>query len=321
MSALPTTRRVILITGGAGFIGGALARALVADPETFVVIVDDLSTGYKRNLPSKHLKNWAFVKCDVNRFTEIQNVFAAYKPTHVFHYAAVVGVERTLRHPLRVLCDIDGIRNICELAKSFGVRRVFFASSSEVYGEPVEIPQNEETTPLNARLPYAVVKNVGEVMVREYGKEFGFEYTILRFFNTYGPGQREDFVITRFLRQALEGKPITVYGDGMQTRTFCYIDDATECTLKLFYEGLEVNSTINVGSDEEISIRQLAQLIKEVTQSPSPIVHLPPRKEGDMRQRLPDISKMLRVMGRKPIPLREGLIKLVWWYKKTYSIG
>ena len=105
---------------------------------------------------------------------------------YVFHYAAVVGVHRTLQNPLAVLRDIDGIRNILELSKNTGVKRVFYSSSSEVYGEPVEIPQNESTTPLNSRLPYAIVKNLGEAYFKSYQQEFGLDYTIFRFFNKIG---------------------------------------------------------------------------------------------------------------------------------------
>src|SRR5437588_12842334 len=121
-----------------------------------------------------------------------------------------------------VLDDIKGIQNVLHLAKNTGVKRVFFSSSSEVYGEPVEFPQNEFTTPLNSRLPYAVVKNVGEAFLRSYKQEFDLDYTIFRFFNTYGPKQSSDFVMTKFIKAALANDRITIYGDGSQTRTFCY---------------------------------------------------------------------------------------------------
>ena len=152
----------ILITGGAGNVGGALARKMVQNPAYFVVIVDDLSTGSKSKLPSANYSNWTFVYCDVNNHQDLSEIMIANNFDYVFHYAAVVGVQRTLENPIKVLGDIDGIKNVLSLAKNTSVKRIFYSSSSEVYGEPVELPQHEETTPLNSRVPYAVVKNVGE---------------------------------------------------------------------------------------------------------------------------------------------------------------
>lgn len=136
-----------------------------------------------------------------------------------------------------VLQDIEGIRNMLHLSKNTGVKRLFFSSSSEVYGEPVQFPQNELTTPLNSKLPYAVVKNVGESFCRSYYQEYGLNYTIFRFFNTYGPRQSVDFVMSKFLRAAMLGQDITLYGDGSQTRTFCHVDDNIEVTLRCLEEG------------------------------------------------------------------------------------
>src|SRR5204862_2479327 len=151
-----------------------------------------------------------------------------------FHYAAMVGVKRTLAHPVQVLNDIKGINHVLNLSKNTGVKRVFYTSSSEVYGEPVEFPQNEHTTPLNSRLPYAIVKNVGEAYLRSYYKEYGLSYSIFRLFNTYGPRQSVDFVISKVLTAALQNKDITISGDGSHTRTICYIDDTCEAVLNLF---------------------------------------------------------------------------------------
>ena len=173
----------ILITGGAGNIGGSLARRLLENPEHDVTIVDNLLSGSKDKLPQSNGGNWRFIKCDVNNWQDISAVMLSTSFDYVFHYAAVVGVKRTLEDPVMVLNDISGIKNILDLAKNTGVRRIFYSSSSEVYGEPVEIPQNESTTPLNSRLPYAIVKNVGESYLRSYHQEFGLDYTIFRFFN------------------------------------------------------------------------------------------------------------------------------------------
>ena len=297
----------ILITGGAGNVGGALARKLVENPNYFVVIVDNLSTGSKSKLPSNETTNWRFVNCDVNNYISISEIMLTNHFDYVFHYAAVVGVKRTQDNPIMVLNDIEGIKNVLQLSKNSSVKRVFFSSSSEVYGEPVELPQNEETTPLNSRVPYAIVKNVGESFFKSYFKSYGLHYTIFRFFNTYGPNQSQDFVIAKFLRAALNNQDITLYGDGTQTRTFCYVDDNVNTCIKIFEENLILNDVINIGGAVEITIKEVAQLIIKKTNSKSKIIHLPPLKEGDMTRRLPDNSKMIKILQNDLIPLELGI--------------
>jgi UDP-glucose 4-epimerase len=301
----------ILITGGAGNVGGALAEALVSDRECFVVVVDNLRTGSMEKLPRSSSSNFRFIKADVNNLADLSSVMLSWHFDYVFHYAALVGVKKTLAHPIEVLNDIDGIRNVLNLSKNTGVKRVFFSSSSEVYGEPVEFPQNEQTTPLNSRLPYAIVKNVAEAFFRSYQKEYGLDYTIFRFFNTYGPKQSNDFVVSRFIDLALKNEPITLHGDGNQTRTFCYIDDNIEATMRIFSENLFVNDIVNFGSHIETRIIDLARKVLQITGSKSPIVHLPPLEEGDMTRRLPDNTKMLSILNRDLIPLEEGIRKVL----------
>ena len=297
----------ILITGGAGNIGGSLARKLVENPNYFVVVVDNLSSGSKSKLPSKELSNWSFINCDVNNYTSISEIMLVNQFDYVFHYAAVVGVKRTQENPIMVLNDIQGIKNILQLSKNSSVKRVFFSSSSEVYGEPVELPQNEETTPLNSRVPYAVVKNVGESFFRSYFKTYGLPFTIFRFFNTYGPNQSEDFVIAKFLKAALKGDDITIYGDGSQTRTFCYVNDNINTCVKILEENLMMNDVVNIGGAKEYKILDVAKLIVAKINSKSKIIHLPTLKEGDMTRRMPDNSKMINIIKKDLISLDQGL--------------
>jgi len=297
----------ILVTGGAGFIGSALAEKLIEDKTNYVVIVDDLTTGELKKLPHQPKDNWRFIKCDVNNYRDISGVMLGYEFDYVFHYAALVGVQRTLHNPVKVLDDLKGLENILMLSKNTGVKRVFFSSSSEVYGEPVEFPQNESTTPLNSRLPYAIVKNAGEAFLRSYHREYGLDYTIFRFFNTYGPKQSRDFVVSKFINAALKGNDITIYGDGSQTRTFCYIDDNIDATVEALYEDKYINDVVNIGGSVEVPILQLAEKIVKLTGSKSKIVHKPALKEGDMTRRCPDTEKMLQLLGREPRPLEEGL--------------
>ncbi len=301
----------ILVTGGAGFIGSALAEKLISNPDNYVVIVDNLSTGNIGKLPNLPKTNWRFIKCDVNDYTEIAPVMTTYQFDYVFHFAAVVGVLRTQQYPVSVLNDIDGIKNVLSLSKNTTVKRVFFSSSSEIYGDPVEMPQNVYTTPLNSRLPYAVVKNIGEAFLRSYKQEYDLDYTIFRFFNTYGPKQSRDFVISKFMLAALNNRDITIYGDGLQTRTFCYIDDNIDTCLTAFYENKVVNGVINIGGNREVTIKELAEIIIRETGSKSKIVHVDPLKEGDMRRRQPDNSDMKALLNRPLIKVDEGIRKII----------
>ncbi len=308
--------RNILITGGAGNIGGSLSRALVKDSSNMLVIVDNLTTGSMTKLPSKSYENWSFIKADVNNYNDISPIIINGNFDFIFHYAAVVGVQRTLNNPILVLNDILGVKNILDLSKNTGVKRIYFSSSSEVYGEPVETPQCEDTTPLNSRLPYAVVKNVAEAYCKSYYQEYSLNYTILRFFNTYGPLQSEDFVMTRFITQSLKNEDITIYGDGVQTRTFCYVDDNIDTIISSMNNNLWINDTANIGNDIEITILALAKMIIKHTNSNSKIVHLPALEEGDMTRRNPDVSKMKQVLVRDLTTLDDGISKTVSFIKK-----
>jgi UDP-glucuronate decarboxylase len=311
-------RITYLITGGAGNIGSALASRLSQDKHNNIIIVDNLSTGGIEKLPEN--ENIKFIKANTNNYNDIVPIFGRYKFDFVFHFAAVVGVKRTLKNPIMVLEDIEGIKNILLLSKNTGVKRVFYSSSSEVYGEPFEIPQNEKTTPLNSRLPYAIVKNVGEAFFKSYQEEYGLDYTIFRFFNTYGVNQSDDFVVPIFIKLALKNNPIHIYGDGLQTRSFCYVDDNVDACINAIASPLCLNDVVNIGSDKEQTILSLAQEIIKITNSKSEIKFLPPLDEGDMMRRCPDTSKMKKILNRDLISLEEGVKKIVNYYNNKKSI-
>ena len=301
--------RNILITGGAGFIGSSLAHKLAEDANNSITIVDNLLTGDARRIPK--LDNVKFIKGDVNDNQVISSIFYGNHFDYVFHYAAVVGVKRTIENPIMVLDDLKGMRNVLDLCKNTSVKRIFFSSSSEVYGEPVELPQHEYTTPLNSRLPYAIVKNVGEAFLKSYKQEYDLDYTIFRFFNTYGPLQSKDFVVSKFISAALKDEDITIYGDGSQTRTFCFVDDNIEACVNAFLQDKILNDVVNIGSDKVYTVLELAQEIIKASKSKSKIVHLPPLDEGDMTRRQPDTGKMLELLGKEPQSLSEGLKKVI----------
>jgi nucleoside-diphosphate-sugar epimerase len=297
----------ILITGGAGNIGGSLSRELVKKGHN-IIILDNLSTGNKKKLPSKNFLNWRFIKCDLNQIN-LSKLFKSKKIDYIFHYAAVVGVKRTLKNPNLVLNDIKGIENILNFAVKKRVKRIFYASSSEIYGEPVTIPQDEFTTPLNSRLPYAIVKNVGEAYFRSYKKTYNIDYTIFRFFNTYGPLQSDEFVITKFIDKALKNKNLIINGDGKQTRTFLYIDDNIFLTTSIFKNKKFVNDVVNIGNDNEITIENLAKKIKKILNSKSKIIYGKPLKDGDMKRRKPSLKRINIIKKQKFVNLERGILK------------
>ena len=294
----------ILVTGGAGFIPSSLIDALLSEGHTDLS-VDNFVTGNKENI-SDH-ENLTFYEVDANSYDQISPIFHGNNIDYVFHYAALVGVKRTLENPINVLEDFNGFHNIFNLSKETNVKKIFFSSSSEVYGEPVHLPQKEYSTPLNSRLPYAVIKNVGECFCKSFKQEYDLDYTVFRFFNTYGPKQSKDFVVSKFLHAAKNGEDLTIYGDGSQTRTLCYIEDHIKATMTAFNENLFNNEIVNIGNDKEITILNLAETIIELFSSKSKIIFLDPLEEGDMTRRQPDVTKMRKLLGREFTELETGL--------------
>ncbi len=302
----------ILFTGGAGFIGSSIIAKLNKKKYN-IYVVDNLLTGKYKNIPSGNRIN--FLKIDVNNKKKLIKSTNKLSIQYIFHFAACVGVKRTLKNPHKVLEDIEGFKNILHLARYKKVKRVFFSSSSEVYGEGQGLAQNEEKTPLNSRLPYAIVKNVGESFFKTYKKEYNINYTIFRLFNTYGPKQSSDFVVSLFLKNALKDKDINIYGNGQQSRTFCYIDDTVDAIINCFEKNYFINSTVNIGNNKVTKIIDLAKIIKKITKSNSKIKKIKPLKEGDMLRRKPDIKKMKLVLNRRFTSLEKGLYSILNEYE------
>lgn len=303
-----------LITGGAGFIGSHLCEGLLAAGHQ-VTCADNFSTGIPENLP-KH-PNLTVLRCDVNS-PDLTKLFSQ-RFDWVFHYAATVGVKRTLEHPVQVMHDLEGIRQIMELSRKHGVEKVLFASSSEVYGEPLELPEREDG-PTNAKLPYAVVKLAGEKYLEAYHQEFGMRTTALRLFNVYGPRQIDTaygFVVGIFLNQALSNQPITIFGDGSQTRDFVYVKDNVAATLQAMESKKADGQAINLGTGAHITIQKLAEEVLKVTGSTSKIAKLPARPH-DILQRYPNTEKFQRLVGyRFQHTLADGLRETAGWMRRA----
>lgn len=298
-----------LVTGGCGFIGYHLCKKLLSLGHS-VVVVDNLSTGSKSNeIKDSEIK---YIYGDTNSLDCVNALFSGYQFTYVYHLAAVVGVQLTLSNPLLVLEDLKGIDLIFKFSASSSVEKLFFASSSEVYGEPFVIPQNEITTPLNSRLPYAIVKNAGEAYGLAHREQSSLNSTSLRFFNAYGPRQRNDFVISLFIESAIANRPLNIYGDGSQTRTFCHVEDTANCMTNLLNPSINIES-INIGSDIQITINELAQKIIKFTNSSSKIQYIPSLPKGDMTRRQPCCKLLNSVLPKdyKFIEFDQGLISTI----------
>lgn len=311
----------VFITGGAGFIGSHLADAYLQRGDE-VLIIDDLSTGTIENI--RHLKNNPNFQYTIDSVHN-QPVTAELvdQCDVVVHLAAAVGVKLIVESPVRTIeTNVRGTEVVLALANK-KQKRVLVASTSEVYGLSTDVPFKEDgnlvmgaTT--KGRWSYACSKAIDEFLALAYWREKKLPTTIVRLFNTVGPRQtgRYGMVIPTFVRQALAGRPITVYGNGKQTRCFGYVGDVVGALIKLMDHADSVGQVYNIGSTEEISIVKLAEKVKELTNSASEIVFVPydeAYEEGfeDMPRRVPDTSKIKRLVGFQPKMKLEGILQSV----------
>ena len=299
-----------LITGGAGFIGSHLAEALVARGEE-VIVLDDLSTGSVENL--RHLRTHPSLHCFFESVRDRRLLAELVDESEVvFHLAAAVGVRRIIESPVRTIeTNVGGTELVLEAAAK-KTKLVFVASTSEVYGKNANAPFREDDDIVlgptaKSRWSYATSKALDEFMALAYWKEKKLPVVIGRLFNTVGPRQtgRYGMVLPTFIGQALEGAPITVFGTGKQSRCFGHVSDAVNAILRLVRTDGAVGEVVNIGSDEEITIEDLARLVKQRTQSASP-VHYVPYDEAyepgfeDMARRVPSLEKLVRLAGFRP---------------------
>ena len=296
----------VLITGGAGFIGTAVARAAV-----------------RRGL---EVRLFDIAPCTLDGVDAVRGsildrhaIAEAAEGCHaVVHLAAMLGVRKTDLRRLECLnINIEGAVNVFEAAIRAGVERVVFASSSEVYGEPAEMPISEDT-PLNPRSVYAVTKIAAEEYLRAYGLRHGLDYRIVRFFNVYGVGQVAEFVLPRFVKAALNGHPPTIYGTGEQIRCFCYVDDAAEGICLALLNGEANGMALNIGNDEEpISMKDLAKKVLEIAGIRRELRYIELAESGrqdgrEIYNRVPNLTRARSVLGYQPrVSLDEGIRMLL----------
>jgi dTDP-glucose 4,6-dehydratase len=296
----------VVVTGGAGFLGSHLCDALVGRGDR-VVCVDDLSTGRRENIAGLEGRpSFELLVGDVSGSLEVEGRVDA-----VLHFASAASPPDYLARPRQTLAvGSEGTRHGLTLAAAHGAR-FLLASTSEVYGDPAVHPQGESywgnVNPVGPRSVYDEAKRFAEALTMAWHRDAGSDVGIVRIFNTYGPRLRpgDGRVVSNFLTQALEGRPLTVYGDGSQTRSLCYVSDEVAGILALLDSS--VTGPVNIGNPDEYSMLELARIVLEVTGSPSEIVHAPLPVDDPTRRR-PDISLARRELGWEPaVALHEGL--------------
>jgi UDP-glucuronate decarboxylase len=310
----------ILVTGGAGFLGSHLCERLIESRHD-VLCVDNFFTGARRNIG--HLldhRNFELLRHDVTfpLYVEVDEIYNLACPASPIHYQFdPVQTTKT---------SVMGVINMLGLAKRVKAK-MLQASTSEIYGDPTVHPQPEEywgsVNPIGFRSCYDEGKRCAETLVFDYIRQHKMAAKVVRIFNTYGPRMHpnDGRVVSNFVMQALTGRDITLYGDGSQTRSFCYVDDLVEAMIRMMATGRETTGPINVGNPKEFTIRELAELIVELTNSKSKLVFLP-LPADDPRQRRPDIAKAKHLLGWEPsVALGDGLIKTIAYFEDLLRRG
>jgi UDP-glucuronate decarboxylase len=313
-------RRKVLVTGGAGFLGSHLCARLL-DEGCDVLCVDNLFTGTRDNiLPLLANPHFEFMRHDVTfpLYVEVDEIYNLACPASPVHYQAdPVQTTKT---------SVHGAINVLGLAKRTGAK-IFQASTSEVYGDPEIHPQPESyrgnVNPIGPRACYDEGKRCAETLFFDYHRQHGLPIRVARIFNTYGPHMHpnDGRVVSNFIIQALTGEPITIYGEGNQTRSFCYVDDLIEGFIRLMGRPDSVTGPMNLGNPEEFTIRELAEQVIEITGAKSEMVFRP-LPQDDPMQRCPDISFAKAELGWEPtIRLREGLTRTIDYFDRLLKEG
>jgi UDP-glucuronate decarboxylase len=313
-----TTGQRFLVTGGAGFIGSHLCERLIAAGHE-VLCVDNFFTGRRRNVAGL-LQNPGFevLRHDITfpLYVEVDAIFNLASPASPIHYQ---------RDPVQTTkTNVMGAINMLGLARRLHAP-ILQASTSEIYGDPDVHPQTEDywgnVNPIGPRSCYDEGKRCAETLFFDYNRQHGMAIKVARIFNTYGPRMdpQDGRVVSNFIVQALQNKPITVYGDGSQTRSFCYVDDLVEGLLRLMASDPEITGPMNLGNTREMTVGQLAELVRELTGSTAPVEYHPIPND-DPRRRQPDTTQAETRLGWQPkVPLEEGLRKTIAYFKDLLS--
>ena len=309
-----TLPKRILVTGGAGFLGSHLCEKLLAAGQE-VLCVDNFFTGSRANIvPLLDNKSFELLRHDVTfpLYVEVDEIYNLACPASPIHYQFdPVQTTKT---------SVIGAINMLGLAKRLRIK-ILHASTSEVYGDPAVHPQTEDywghVNPIGSRSCYDEGKRCAETLVFDYVRQHNLAAKVVRIFNTYGPRMHpnDGRVVSNFIVQALQGKDITIYGDGSQTRSFCYVDDLIDAQIGMMATNPEVTGPINIGNPTELTIKELAELVIDLIGSKSQLVYMA-LPADDPKQRQPDITLAMEKLGWRPTtPLREGLIKTIAYFE------
>jgi nucleoside-diphosphate-sugar epimerase len=303
----------VLVTGGAGFIGSNLAERLLADGHDTHVL-DDLSTGHARNVPAKAVFHRASILDDAQLRKAMQGAEVVY------HEAALGSVPRSVAEPvLSHEVNLTGTLRVLEAARALGVRKIVFAASSSAYGDTPTLPKHEGMVPAPLS-PYAVTKLAAEHYCAAYTKVYGLRTTALRYFNVYGPRQDPNgayaAVIPKFILSALKGEPLTIHGDGSQSRDFTYVADVVQANVLAAQDGKSDGQMMNIGAAGRTDLNELATEILQLAGSKSKIAHGPPRA-GDVHDSQASLERARDLLGYRPaVALPEGLKRTVAWFRE-----
>jgi nucleoside-diphosphate-sugar epimerase len=322
-------QRTSVVAGGAGFVGSHLVEALVARGER-VVVIDDLSTGEIRNLADPLSSTQAtFIHADVAQpaaaLRNLLDLAAINRVDTIYHLASPASPEAYGAHPWETLrANSLGTMSLIELALEYGAS-LLYTSTSEVYGDPLEHPQKEtywgNVNPVGPRSCYDESKRFGEALVMAYVRAHDIDARIIRIFNTYGPRMRSDDgrVVPNFILQALRGEPLTIYGDGSQTRSFCYVDDLVAGIMSCAGSEATRGRVVNLGNPEEYPIAEFARIVSEIAGTPLRTLARP-MPPDDPTRRCPDITVARELLGWEPkVPVREGLRRTIEQMRGTLA--
>jgi len=316
--------QTIIVTGGAGFLGSHLCKRLLADGYK-VICIDNLKTGVKKNIePLLANENFRFIDHDVNLplpdDLEAQAVFHLASPASPNHHSIISYHALPLE---TMLVNTQGTMRLLEFAEKKNAK-FLFASTSEVYGDPLEHPQKEtyngNVSTTGPRSVYDEAKRFGETITAYFARNRGVDARIVRLFNVYGPNMNtEDMrMVSIFITQALKNEPITIFGDGKQTRSLCYASDTIDGLVKLMFTPGTKGEVVNIGSQDEHTVLEYAELIKNLTDSSSEIVFSEALPQDDPHRRRPDITKAKELLGWEPkVSLEEGLLKIIEYVKTS----
>lgn len=309
----------ILITGGCGFLGSNMMKKILKDTQDIIYIVDNLSTGTKDNITSYIGDRVYFIEMDICN-TKIIDLIKKENIEEIYNFACPASPQYYLKYPIETwMSSVIGVKNLLDAIKDTDVK-LFHSSTSEVYGDALETPQNEEywgnVNPIGVRACYDEGKRAAEALIYDYIRKYNIDARVARLFNTYGPGMKceDGRVISNFIIQALNNEAITIYGNGMQTRSFCYVDDTIDAIYKFMKLEVNPNTPINIGNPNEKTIEEVARYVKKVLKTDSEIIYCKEMSD-DPQKRCPNIEKAKKLLNWEPrISYDEGIEKTINYF-------